>query len=171
MALQAGAGFWMAQFDINLTDSDVLWANFLLGLGQSIAFTPMTVMAFSTLPPRQVTEGSAVFTLMRNFGSSLFISIAVLTLVVLLVLGMVLYFAARRSHAKPSSDPKVARIRFASLRSSFRQAVELIEGNIASRADRYGIPWIMLLNEGDDHRQLPIEQSGVASALSTESAS
>ena len=49
------------------------------GLGQSIAFTPMTVMAFSTLPPRQVTEGSAVFTLMRNFGSSLFISIAVLT--------------------------------------------------------------------------------------------
>ncbi|MGJ7530143.1 type VI secretion protein IcmF/TssM N-terminal domain-containing protein [Variovorax sp. GB1P17] len=99
------------------------------------------------------------------------ISIAVLTVVVLLVLGMVLYFAARRSHAKPSSDPKVARIRFDSLRSSFRQAVELIEGNIASRADRYGIPWIMVLNEGDDHRQLPIEQSGVASALSTESAS
>jgi MFS transporter, DHA2 family, multidrug resistance protein len=79
MALQAGAGFWMAQFDINLTDTDVFWGNFLLGLGQSIAFTPMTVMAFSTLPPRQVTEGSAIFTLMRNFGSSLFISIAVLT--------------------------------------------------------------------------------------------
>jgi DHA2 family multidrug resistance protein len=79
MALQAGAGFWMAQFDINLTDFDVLGANFLLGLGQSIAFTPMTVMAFSTLPPQRVTEGSAVFTLMRNFGSSLFISIAVLT--------------------------------------------------------------------------------------------
>ncbi len=79
MALQAVAGFWMAGFDINLTDSDVLWANFLLGLGQSIAFTPMTVMAFSTLPPQQLTEGSAVFTLMRNFGSSLFISVAVLT--------------------------------------------------------------------------------------------
>ncbi len=78
MALQAGAGLWMAQFDINLTDSDVFWGNFLLGLGQSIAFTPMTVMAFSTLPPHQVTEGSAIFTLMRNFGSSLFISISVL---------------------------------------------------------------------------------------------
>ena len=68
----------MAQFDINLTDPDVFWGNLLLGFGQSIAFTPMTVMAFSTLPPRQVTEGSAIFTLMRNFGSSLFISIAVL---------------------------------------------------------------------------------------------
>jgi DHA2 family multidrug resistance protein len=78
MAIQAGAGFWMAHFNINLTDTDVFWSNFLLGFGQSIAFTPMTVMAFSTLPPRQVTEGSAVFTLMRNFGSSLFISVAVL---------------------------------------------------------------------------------------------
>ncbi len=78
MAIQAGAGFWMAHFNINLTDTDVFWSNFLLGFGQSIAFTPMTVMAFSTLPAGQVTEGSAVFTLMRNFGSSLFISVAVL---------------------------------------------------------------------------------------------
>ena len=78
MGIQAAAGFWMAHWNINLTESDVFWGNFLLGLGQSISFTPMTVMAFSTLPPRQVTEGSAVFTLMRNFGSSLFISVAVL---------------------------------------------------------------------------------------------
>jgi DHA2 family multidrug resistance protein len=81
MAIQAGAGFWMAQLDINLTDADVFWSNLLQGFGQSIAFTPMTVMAFSTLPPRQVTEGSATFTLMRNFGSSLFISIAVLVVI------------------------------------------------------------------------------------------
>lgn len=99
------------------------------------------------------------------------VSIAVLTVIVLLVLAMVLYFAARRSNAKPSSDPKIARIRFDSLRSSFKQAVELIEGNIVSRADRYGVPWIMVLNEGSDGRQLPIGQSGIASALSTESAS
>ena len=99
------------------------------------------------------------------------ISIAILTVIVLLVLVMVLYFAARRSNAKPGKSARVARIRFDSLRSSFRQAVELIESNVASRADRYGIPWIMVLNEGDDQRQLPIEQSGVPSALSTEAAS
>ncbi|MBV5297047.1 MAG: type VI secretion protein IcmF [Rhodoferax sp.] len=99
------------------------------------------------------------------------ISIAVLAIVVLLILGMVIYFAARRSSVKTGSDPKIAKLRFDSLRSSFRQAVELIESNIASRANRYGIPWIMVLNEGDSHRALPIEQSGVASALSTESAS
>lgn len=81
LVLQAGAGYWMAQFDINMTDFDVFWANLLQGFGQSITFTPMTVMAFSTLPPHQVTEGSAVFTLMRNFGSSLFISISVMMLI------------------------------------------------------------------------------------------
>jgi DHA2 family multidrug resistance protein len=78
MAIQAASGFWMAGFDINLSDNEVFWSNLLMGFGQSIAFTPMTVMAFSTLPPHQVTEGSSVFTLMRNFGSSMFISIAVL---------------------------------------------------------------------------------------------
>jgi DHA2 family multidrug resistance protein len=78
MAIQAAAGFWMGEFDINLTDSEMFWSNLAMGFGQSIAFTPLTVMAFSTLPPRQVTEGSAVFTLMRNFGSSMFISICVL---------------------------------------------------------------------------------------------
>jgi DHA2 family multidrug resistance protein len=80
LALQAASAFWMAQLDINMTDADVFWSNLLQGFGQSITFTPMTVMAFSTLPPQQATEGSAVFTLMRNFGSSLFISIAVLVL-------------------------------------------------------------------------------------------
>jgi MFS transporter, DHA2 family, multidrug resistance protein len=70
----------MGQLDINLTSFDVFWTNVLLGFGQSIAFTPMTVLAFATLPQRQITEGAAVFTLMRNFGSSLFISISVLLL-------------------------------------------------------------------------------------------
>ena len=71
----------MAQFDINVTEFSVFWSHYLMGLGQSVTFTPMTVMAFTTLPRHQVTEGSAVFTMMRNFGSSLFISLAVLVLV------------------------------------------------------------------------------------------
>ena len=81
LATQAIAGFAMGHLDINLTTFDVFWTNVLLGFGQSIAFTPMAVMAFATLPPHQITEGSAVFTLVRNFGSSLFISISVLMLV------------------------------------------------------------------------------------------
>ena len=81
LAIQAVGGYWMAQFDINLTEFGVFWSNFLMGLGQSVAFTPMTMMAFATLPRHQITEGAGVFTLMRNFGSSLFISLSILVLV------------------------------------------------------------------------------------------
>lgn len=98
-------------------------------------------------------------------------ALALLTLVVLAVLGLVLYVAMRNASAKPGSDPKLAKLRFDSLRNSFRQAVELIEGNIAARSERYGIPWVLVLNEGLDQVSLPIEQSGVPSALSSEAAS
>jgi type VI secretion system protein ImpL len=98
-------------------------------------------------------------------------SLVLLILVVLAALGLVLYFATRGGSAKPGSDPKLAKLRFDSLRNSFRQAVELIEGNIAARSERYGIPWVLVLNEGLEQRGLPIEQSGVPSALSSEAAS
>ena len=81
LAIQAVGGYWMSSFDINVQDSDVFYSHLLMGLGQSVTFTPMTVMAFTTLPKHQITEGSAVFTMMRNFGSSLFISLAVMVLV------------------------------------------------------------------------------------------
>jgi MFS transporter, DHA2 family, multidrug resistance protein len=81
LAIQALGGFWMSTFDINVSDFDVFWSHFLMGLGQSVSFTPMMVLAFATLPKHQITEGSAVFTMMRNFGSSLFISISVMVLV------------------------------------------------------------------------------------------
>ena len=81
IAIQAVASLWMAQFDINVTEQSVFWSHYLMGLGNSTAFTPMAVMAFSTLPKPRITEGAAVFTMMRNFGSSLFISLAVLVFV------------------------------------------------------------------------------------------
>lgn len=81
LTIQAIGSFWMAKFNINVTDADVFWSHYLMGLGNSVAFTPMAVMAFSTLPKHQITEGAAVFTMMRNFGSSLFISMAILIFV------------------------------------------------------------------------------------------
>jgi DHA2 family multidrug resistance protein len=81
LAIQGIGGYWMSTFSINVGDFEVFWSHFLMGLGQSVTFTPMTVMAFKTLPKHQITEGSAVFTMMRNFGSSLFISVSVMVLV------------------------------------------------------------------------------------------
>ncbi|RKF46716.1 type VI secretion system protein [Paraburkholderia fungorum] len=103
--------------------------------------------------------------------SDLFLlSLAVLIVVVCTVLGVVVYFAAHGAQNKTTGDRKIVRMRTDSLRNAFRQAVELVEGNIASRAERYNVPWILVLNEGDDPRPLPIAQSGVASVLSSEAA-
>ena len=78
---QAVAGWEMAQLDINLSGFDVFWTNVLQGFGFGLAYTPMTVLTFTTLPRHQITEGTAIFTLVRNFGASLFVSISVLLLV------------------------------------------------------------------------------------------
>ena len=81
LAAQSAAGWSMAQLDINMSSFDVFWTNALQGFGFGLAYTPMTVLAFTTLPAQQVTEGTGVFHLVRNFGSSLFISAAVVVLV------------------------------------------------------------------------------------------
>ncbi|WP_116135480.1 type VI secretion system protein [Trinickia diaoshuihuensis] len=103
--------------------------------------------------------------------SNLFLlSVAVLIALVLIVLGAVLWIAAHSAQNKPAPERKIVRLRTDSLRNAFRQAVELIEGNIASRSERYNVPWVIVLNEGDDPRPLPIAQAGVASVLSSEAA-
>ena len=81
LLLQAWAVWQMTTFDINVSDFDIYWTNMVQGFGVGLAYTPMTVLAFSTLPGPLVVQGSSVFNLLRNFGSSLFISLSVLVLV------------------------------------------------------------------------------------------
>jgi DHA2 family multidrug resistance protein len=81
LTAQAFAAWSMAQLNLNLTSFDVFWTNSLQGFGFGLAFTPMTVLAFATLPASQITDASGVFTLVRNFGSSLFISLSIVLLV------------------------------------------------------------------------------------------
>jgi DHA2 family multidrug resistance protein len=78
---QLGGGLWMANLNINLTVWDVIWTNALQGFGTGVIYVPMTIIAFSNLSSRDFAEGSALFHLLRNMGSAIFISISV-TLVV-----------------------------------------------------------------------------------------
>jgi DHA2 family multidrug resistance protein len=81
LAIQAFSGYAMAQLDLNMTQFDVFWTNFVQGFGFGLAFTPMSVLAFATLPTHRVTEGMAFFHLLRNFGSSLFIALSFVLLI------------------------------------------------------------------------------------------
>jgi DHA2 family multidrug resistance protein len=74
LAVQSVAGAWMASLDINMTPNDVLWTNVLHGFGFGLSYTPMAVLAFSTLPQPLLTQGNAIFALLRMLGGSLFIA-------------------------------------------------------------------------------------------------
>ena len=75
--LQGASGWMMAQFDINVTTWDVAYASFLQGLGTGFLWVPLTLVTFNTLPQRLFPEGSSIFHLLRNIGSSVHISISV----------------------------------------------------------------------------------------------
>lgn len=76
-ACQAVSGFAIAGLDINLTFFDVAWTGFLQGVGIGLSWVPLTLIMFSTVRSEQLNEASAVFHMLRNFSSSLFISICV----------------------------------------------------------------------------------------------
>ncbi len=71
------AGYWMMQFDLNVTPLEIALNGILQGLCIGMVFVPLNVMAFSNLDPKFRPETLGVFHLLRNVGSSLFISIAV----------------------------------------------------------------------------------------------
>lgn len=74
---QAVSGLFMAQFDLNLSIWDAMWTSAFQGFGNSYLWVPLTVLAFATLQPRQMGEATAIFHLIRNLGSALFISVCV----------------------------------------------------------------------------------------------
>ncbi len=76
-SLQGVAGWYMAQFSLDLSTFDVFWTSALQGFGVGLIWVPLTIVTFRTLDPKFVPEGTALFHLVRNFGSSLFISISI----------------------------------------------------------------------------------------------
>lgn len=81
LAIQAGAGAWMSSLDMNMTSADVMATNLIHGFGFGLAYTPMAALTFSTLEPRLLTQGNAVFSLLRMLGSSMFISVVLVVYV------------------------------------------------------------------------------------------
>jgi len=79
--LQAYAGWSMMSLDLNIDTRTLAFESFLQGVSIGVAWVPMTVVTFSTLQPQYRAEAMSMFHLLRNFGSSLFISVAVAEIV------------------------------------------------------------------------------------------
>jgi MFS transporter, DHA2 family, multidrug resistance protein len=74
--LLTGAALWqMAGFSLLMGMSPVITTGLLQGLGLGFVFTPLSIVTFSTLKRHLLTQGTAIFSLMRNIGGSIGISI------------------------------------------------------------------------------------------------
>jgi DHA2 family multidrug resistance protein len=64
----------MTQFDLQMGANLVFWSGVFQGVGTGIVYVPMAAMTFATLPGPLRNEGAAMFSLVRNIGSSIGIS-------------------------------------------------------------------------------------------------
>ncbi len=74
---QAGSCLYLANFDINMTTNGVAWASAIQGFGVGLSWVPLTIMMFSRIDPKYIPEGTSVLHLVRNIGSSIYISLTV----------------------------------------------------------------------------------------------
>jgi MFS transporter, DHA2 family, multidrug resistance protein len=75
LALSCVALLQMVNFDLSMGIMPFLTSGIVQGLGVGLLFVPLSTLAFATIPPHLRPEGSSVYTLVRNLGSSVGISI------------------------------------------------------------------------------------------------
>ena len=65
----------MTHFDLSMDSKPFITTGVIQGLGIGLLFVPLSVTAFATLSPNLRAEGTSVYTLVRNLGSSVGISV------------------------------------------------------------------------------------------------
>jgi DHA2 family multidrug resistance protein len=76
--LVTAAALWqMTGFSLQMGMGPIITTGLLQGFGLGFVFTPLSIVTFSTLPRHIMTQGTAIFSLMRNIGGSIGISIVV----------------------------------------------------------------------------------------------
>jgi DHA2 family multidrug resistance protein len=71
----AGSMWWMMGWTPDISVWSLSTTTMVQGFGLGLVFTPLQVVAFATLPVALRTDGTALFSLMRNVGSAIGISV------------------------------------------------------------------------------------------------
>jgi DHA2 family multidrug resistance protein len=79
--LQTVAGLWMLTFDLNVSMETLALNSAVQGFAVGSVWVPLTMVAFETLAAKDRAEASSVFHLLRNIGSSFFISLSIAEIV------------------------------------------------------------------------------------------
>jgi len=79
--IQVASGIWMLSFDLNITMEILILNSLVQGFSVGMIWVPLSVVAFDTLAPSDRAEAASVFHLLRNIGSSFFISLSIAEIV------------------------------------------------------------------------------------------
>jgi DHA2 family multidrug resistance protein len=71
----AFALYQMAGYSLDLSESDIVWPGAIQGFGTGLVFVPLSAATFATLSSDMRAQGTALYSLVRNIGSSLGISL------------------------------------------------------------------------------------------------
>ena len=80
LILTAVSLWQMSGFSINMDDTPIIVSGVVQGLGLGLVFVPLSTLAFATLEPRFRADAASLFSLLRNIGSSVGISIVAVEL-------------------------------------------------------------------------------------------
>jgi len=75
LILTAASLYFMTGFSPQMGSGPVIWTGVLQGLGLGLVFVPLSTIAFSTIDARYRADATSLFSLVRNIGSSIGISI------------------------------------------------------------------------------------------------
>ncbi|WP_345246746.1 DHA2 family efflux MFS transporter permease subunit [Pigmentiphaga soli] len=73
--ISAVALYQMMGYTLVLSESDIVWPGVIQGFGLGLVFVPLSAVTFATLSPELRADGTAIFSLLRNIGSSIGISV------------------------------------------------------------------------------------------------
>ncbi len=61
----------MCQYTLVLSQHDIIWPGVIQGIGMGLVFVPLSAASFATLAGNLRPEGTAIYSLIRNIGSSI----------------------------------------------------------------------------------------------------
>jgi MFS transporter, DHA2 family, multidrug resistance protein len=73
--ISAFALWQMTGYSLELSESDIVWPGLIQGIGTGLVFVPLSAATFATLSPEMRAQGTAIYSLVRNIGSSIGISL------------------------------------------------------------------------------------------------
>jgi len=79
--LTAASLWWMCQYTLVLSQGDIIWPGVIQGFGLGLVFVPLSAASFATLPGNLRPDGTAIYSLVRNIGSSIGIAVVQVLLV------------------------------------------------------------------------------------------